>query len=209
MSGLIYNDNSPSEFTFKEPVSFINSIDKSKHLVLYYDKLKFGKSILFEFIKKGLLNNENCIYSISCYENSSLIENEMNSYGIDTQYYIKNGLLTIFKIPDLMSHPKGFIDGSKEILNKMFLNINPKKPFRLIARFIDKLNSKEQIEANMILEKYYHQRFFTFNGCVLCHYDVGNGPIADNTDWLKSILQSHHSAIFITDADGKGIAFDI
>jgi len=43
----------------------------------------------------------------------------------------------------------------------------------------------------------------------LCHYDVSKYSIIDNSTWLKSILENHHSAIFITDDEGKGIAFDI
>ncbi|MGN6347496.1 MAG: MEDS domain-containing protein [Candidatus Nitrosocosmicus sp.] len=209
MSYLFYHDHKTPGSLFVEPLHFINTQNKFKHIVLYYDNVKFGKKIQYEFIKKGLLNKENCIYSIVDKEDTNIIENEMDDYGIDSKYYIKNGLLTIFKVPDLLRHPKGAIAASKEILNKMFSNINPNRPFRLVARFIDKLHTSEQVESNIILEKYHHNKFYNYNGSVMCHYDVSKYPVIDNCGWLKSILENHHSAIFITDDEGKGIAFDV
>ena len=206
---LIYQDYKTSDTIFIEPLDFIHSQNKFKHIVLYYDDIKFGKKIQFEFIKKGLSNKENCIYTIPYNEDTSIIENEMDKHGIDSQYYIKKGLLTIFKIPDLLVHPKGFLDGSKDVLDKMLSGKAADKPFRLTARFIDKLNLSMEIEANMILEKYYHDRFDNYNGSVLCSYDVNICPFSKNNHWLETILQNHHSAIFITNTDGKGIAFDI
>jgi hypothetical protein len=209
VSYLFYHDYKTPDSMFIEPLHFINTQNKFKHIVLYYDNAKFGKKIQFEFIKKGLSNKENCIYSIADKENINTIEKEMDDYGIDSKYYIKNGLLTIFRVPDLLIHPKGVLAASKEILNKMFSNIDPNRPFRMVARFIDKLRTPEQVESNIMLEKYHHDKFHNYNGSVLCHYDVRKYSIIDNSTWLKSILENHHSAIFITDDEGKGIAFDI
>jgi hypothetical protein len=171
--------------------------------------MRFGKVVQFEFIKQGLLKGENGIYCIHDYEDKIKIENEMSQYGIDARYFIKKGLLTIFQIPNLLRHTKGVIKGSEEVLDKILLNINPIKTFRLVIRFIDKLNSKEQIDANLILEKYYHSIFYRFNGSILCHYDVDNSPANSNSEWLNVIFENHHSAIFITDLDGKGVAFEL
>ena len=180
-----------------------------KHIVLYYTNSKFGKIVQFEFIKQGLLKGENGIYCIPDYENKSKIEDEMNQYGIDVKYYIKIGLLTIFKIPNLLRHYKGVLKGSEEVLDNMLSDINSNNSFRLVVRFIDKLNTKEEIDANLVLEKYYHLKFCKFKGSILCHYDVDNCPANSNPQWLHSIFENHHSAILITDLDGKAVAFEL
>ena len=119
MHNMIYQDKLPCKYLFKEPLNFINSIDHPKHMVLYYANLKFGKTVQFEFIKRGLIEGENGIYCIPDYENKSKIEKEMGQYGIDVKYFIKSGLLTIFQMPDLLRHPKGVLKGSEELLYKM------------------------------------------------------------------------------------------
>ena len=209
MDNFIYRNKIPCYNLFKEPLTFINLLDTSKHIVLYYTNSKFGKIVQFEFIKQGLLKGENGIYCIPDYENKSKIEDEMNQYGIDVKYYIKIGLLTIFKIPNLLRHSKGVLKGSEEVLDNMLSDINSNNSFRLVVRFIDKLNTKEEIDANLVLEKYYHLKFCKFKGSILCHYDVDNCPANSNPQWLHSIFETHHSAIFITDFDGKGVAFEL
>ena len=133
----------------------------------------------------------------------------MYQYGIDVKYYIKRGLLTIFQIPNLLGHPKGVLKGSEEVFDNMRSNTNSNKSFRLVVRFIDKLDTKEQIDANIVLEKYYHLKFCKFKGSILCHYDVDNCPVNSNPNWLHSIFENHHSAILITDLDGKAVAFEL
>ena len=209
MHNLIYHNKIPCINLFKEPLTFINLLDRSKHIVVYYANFKFGKMVLFEFIRQGLLKEENCIYCIPDYEDKSKIENEMYQYGIDVKYFIKRNLLIIFQIPNLLRHPKGVLRGSEEVLDIMLSNINSNKSIRLVGRFIDKLNTKEEIDANLVLEKYYHSKFCNFKGSILCHYDVENCPANSNPEWLNSIFENHHSSIFITDLDGKGVAFEL
>ena len=206
---MTYHNSIPCNNLFKEPLTFINLLDVSKHIVLYYANSKIGKIVQFEFIKQGLLKGENGIYCIPDYKNKSKIEKEMNQYGIDVKYFIKRDLVTIFQIPDLLRHPKGVLKGSEEVLDDMLSNINSNNSFRLVVRFIDKLNTKEEIDANLVLEKYYHSKFCKFKGSILCHYDVDNCPANSNPGWLHSIFENHHSAIFIADSDGKGVAFEL
>jgi hypothetical protein len=82
-------------------------------------------------------------------------------------------------------------------------------PFHLVIRMIDKLNTKEQIEANLNLEQYYHAKFDHFNGSILCHYDASQNPTNTNGKWVETILKNHHSTIFVTGMEEEGIAFDI
>jgi hypothetical protein len=97
MHNFIYHNKILCNNLFKEPLPFVNLLDLSKHIVLYYSNAKFAKIVQFEFIKQGLLKGENGIYCIPVYENKSKIENEMHQYRIDVKYFIKRGLLKYFR----------------------------------------------------------------------------------------------------------------
>ena len=177
---------------------------------IYYENERFGKYIQFKFLKNGLLHGESCIYCIYDKDNKEDIKNEMINNDIDVDYFRKRDLLTIFKVPNLMENPKGVLQGSEDLLDELFSKINPKRPFRLAIRMIECLDTKEKIEANLMLEQYYHSKFDSFNGKILCYYKFNPYTININNKWPEIILQNHHSAIFITDNPEKdGIAFDI
>jgi hypothetical protein len=201
--------NEDKNAIYQDPLKFISKLDKKKHIVLYYDNPTFGKKIQFRFIMDGLLKGENCIYVIHENDNPKSIENEMIDNGIDVKKYSKYKLLTIFTIPDILKHPNGVLKGSEEIIDKIFSDLNPNLPFRLVVRMIDKLNTRDQIAANLDLEQYYHSKFEHFNGFILCHYDVRHNPTNTNGIWVENILENHHSAIFVTENEEEGIAFDM
>jgi hypothetical protein len=197
------NDN---DHIYKDPVRFIDTLDDSKHIVLYYENPKFGKKIQFRFIRNGLIKGENCIYT-TYEDNIDLIEFEMINDSINVEDYSKRGLLKIVKIPDFMEHPEGVLKGASTVLDTMFYELMG--PFRLVVRMIDKLNTKEQIKANLDLEQYYHSKFERVNGLVLCSYDVSKNPCDTNGEWVETILENHHSAIFATGMAEEGVVFDI
>lgn len=191
---------------YKDPLKFIDALGGNKHIVFYYENYNFGKKIQYRFIRNGLVKGESCIFAT---HNNDIdqIKFEMTNYFINVEDYTERGLLKIFKIPDITKHPKGIIGGGKEVLDKMFSDMN--FPFRAVVRMIDKLNTKEQIRANLALEQYYHSNIERFNGLMLCPYDVSHNPTDTNGTWVKTILENHHSAIFVTDAIEEGIAFDM
>lgn len=144
--------------------------------------MKLGKIVQFEFIKQGLLKGENCFYCIPDYEDKSKIENKMYQYRIEVGYFNKRGFLTIFYIPNLLRRFKGVLKGSEEVLDNLLSKINPNKSFCLVVRFIYKLNTKEQIDATIVLEKYYQSKLYKLKASILCYYDVGNCPVNSNPD---------------------------
>jgi len=210
MNELVFYNSKSNNPVFKSPLEFINTLDDTKkHIVIYYEKEIIGKYIKFKFLKNGLLNEETCIYCIYKKDNNKDIENEMINNGIDVDYFSKRGLLTIFRIPNLFEHPKGLLKGAQEILNEIFSNVNTKRPFRLVIRMIEYLDTKEKIEANLRLEQFCHSIFDRFNGKMLCYYNFDPYPMDINNKWTEIILQNHHSAIFIADDLEVGIAFDM
>ncbi len=73
----------------------------------------------------------------------------------------------------------------------------------LVVKLIDKLNTNEQIKANLDYEQKYHLNFDKFNGLVLCTYDASKNPICTDEKWVETVLDNHHSVIFVTDTVGE------
>ena len=208
MSTSDFNKVNTQDYIYTSPLFFIDSLSRCnyKHIVLYYENYEYSKKIQFKFIKNGLLNIENCIY-ITQDDNISSIENEMISHGIDVDTFYEKGFLHIYKMPNLLDYQKGVMKGFDEFMEKILSGLKP--PYRLVGRIIDVINTKEQIEANLEIEKNLHSKFDQFNGIVLCTYDVRKIPTNTNAKWLEDILNSHHSAIFVTETPEQGIAFDM
>jgi hypothetical protein len=190
---------------YSEPVSFIDELNRDRHLVLSYEDVKEGQKMQFRFIRNGLLKGENCIYTTHA-DNIALIENEMRTCGIDVNNYYNKGLLHIHKIPNLFGHPKGVLESTYEFIEKIFCGLKP--PFRAAGRLIENVNTQEQVEANLTLERLFHSKFDQFNGIVMCHYNVNKNPSNTQGKWIENILKNHHSAICVMDS-GQGIAFDM
>lgn len=201
----MYNLKAEVNVIFSEPASFIDELNHNRHLVLFYEDASEGQKLQFRFLKNGLLKGENCIYTTHS-DSIELIENEMRTFGINVDGYYKKGLLHIHKIPDLFNHSKGVIVAAQEFLRKIFHGLKP--PYRVVGRLVDSINSKEQIEENLTLERVFHSKFDYFDGIVMCHYNVNKNPINTRGKWVENILKNHHSAICVTNS-GPGIAFDM
>ena len=136
--------------------------------------LPFGKRIISRFIRNGLIKGEYCVYATHDDDVVS-IEKDIISNNINVKEFSKKGLLKICKISDVVRQLNGVFEGSEEMIEKMFHDLNV--PFRLVIRFVDKLNTKEQIEVDLALEQKYHSMLINFNGLVLCHYDVSKNTV--------------------------------
>jgi hypothetical protein len=197
------NDN---DHIYKDPVRFIDTLDDSKHIVLYYENPKFGKKIQFRFIRNRLIKGENCIYT-TYEDNIDLIEFEMINDSINVEDYSKRGLLKIIKISNPLEHPDRVLKEASHIIDTMFSD--PMMTFRMVVRMIDKFDTIDQIKANLELEQYCHSKFEKSSGLVLCAYDVSKNPCNTDGTWVETILENHHSAIFATGAAEEGVVFDI
>ncbi len=198
------------DYIYKSPLTFIDSLSScnNRHIVLYYENHTYSQKIQLKFIKNGLLKDELCVYITHGDDDDvAFIENEMIDHGIDVKTFYEKGLLHIYKTPNLLNHPKGVLKGSEEFMNEMFSGLKP--PFRIVGRIVDEIDTKEQVKANLALEKNLHSKFNQFNGLVLCTYDVHKIPRNTHGKWVEAILNNHHSAIFVTDTAEQGIAFDM
>ena len=177
---------------------FINSLDpeinKKKHVVVFYEEPDRSRNIEFRFIKNGLIKQEHCVYTIAEHTDISFIEREMNDYGIEVDKY-KNNLLHICYTPYPLASQEDIVKNRETTMKTVLSSLKP--PFRIISTLLPELKTKEQIKANIDIEHKIHYNFNQFHGSFICTYHVKN-IINDITGkWMRNMLLSHHTAIFL------------
>ena len=129
--------------------------------------------ILFEFIKGGLIQKEQCLYVSE--EDNETVKREMTDGGIQVDEFIKNDLLSIHQILNLSSPQISQIP--LERLAQITLHPWTKKDQqgRVILSCIFKTDTEEQIRLNLKWENDYRYRDLKgLRDTMICTYPVDN-----------------------------------
>ncbi len=187
------------------PTKFVDTLDERKHTLLLYEEPEYGKLIKFRFINNGLLRGEHGII-LTHDEGVESIEYDMISFGIDVHGFKLKNLLHIYKISNPADDPDGALSGAKKIWSRISTNLQ--SPFRVVGRFLPEVNTVQQVETEMVLERYWREGFSNFRSSLMCTYHVEEIEATRRGEWLSSLLQYHHATIFATKLGG-GMAFDM
>ena len=185
------------------PTKFVDTLDEKKHILLLYEEPEYEKLVKFRFINNGLLRGEHGII-LTHDEDVKSIEDEMLYIGIDVYGFKLKNLLHIHKISNPADDPDGVLSGAKKIWSRISANLE--SPFRVVGRFMPEVNTVQQIESEMILERYWHEGFSNFRSSFMCTYHVEEIEATRRGEWLSSLMQYHHAMIFATKLGG-GMAF--
>lgn len=173
---------------------FVNRLDSNQHLFQIITDDAKAKNTQFQFINNGLLKNEYCIYLT--HEDPDAIKDEMKKSGMDVRKFSKDGLLHIYKVPDLLSHPNGSLAGFQEFFSKIMPD--PKTRFRVIGRAIEDLTTEKGRNAELEIEQFVHSNFEKMNGMILCYYEYEKLGDRGAMSFITHVLSYHSGAIFST-----------
>jgi hypothetical protein len=197
---------------FEQPFNFVRKVNHGKHIVLFYEEPEYARMILFEFIKSGLSQREQCIYVSE--EDKEIVKREMSDAGINIHEFIKNNLLLIHQIPNLAVSRISQI--ALERLAQITLHPWTKEdqPDRVVLRSIFKTDTEEQIRSNLKWEHNYRYRDLKgLRGTMICTYPVDNiiPTISDSGNygkWMNDLLEIYDGVIFARKF-WKGVAFTL
>ena len=89
------------------PLKFVNSLDVSRHILLFYSDPEYAKKIEFQFIENGLAREEHCIYATA--EDPTFVREKMEEYGIRVNDFIKREIFcTSTKLRIRLGIKKGY-----------------------------------------------------------------------------------------------------
>src|SRR5439155_1622188 len=103
------------------PLKYVDSLSDKKHLVLLYDDEEYAQRIEFEFLKKGLMTGDSCIYA-----------------------------------------------------------------------------------TEMDLEREFHSNFSTFDGYIVCPYDISKLRVHRENKWIQYLFETHHATIYALKSNQGG-----
>jgi len=187
-----------------KPIDYINKINESKHMVLFYQDVKKARKIEFQFILNGLLKGQHSSYLT--YDETEIVEKEMAKFGIDVEKFQRKNLLHIYKVLDPTKDPKGIMHGYKTVVNQILADSKP--PHRIVGRLIDDMSTKEAVKAELQMEHFFHSNFEDFDGCVLCSYPYDNIEPNQHSEWITNLINEHHASVFLPQSL-DGISFNL
>ena len=156
------------------------------HIVYFHDGGEESKHTEFNFIKKGLEQQQHCFYTT---QNPEEILSQMKDYGIDVEG--KSDLLHIVKIPP------DFVDYSKIILDKID-TLPQDSEIRLISTHRFDFDTEQKTDKMAEIEQCVDDDFDKIKGNMICSFAVNkiNGDIRGR--FLNQLLDSHTAIVFLS-----------
>jgi len=166
-----------------------------------YNDPQYAKRIESQFIGNGLAKGEHCIYTTD--EDPAFIKDKMEEHGIKVKDFLDKGLLHIYQTLDPFSHPEGALAGTKSNFEMILKDSKP--PYRMVAMLIPDTGTTVAMDVHIKIEKEFHYNFASFNGSVMCPYDIKKLEQNKSHDWIRELLNSHHSAIYASSFEEGGV----
>jgi len=163
------------------------------HVVYFHDDSKKTKETEFDFIKKGLEQQQHCFYTT---QNAEKILRQMKEFGIDTEANSK--FLHIVKIPER------FEDYSKMILDKVD-TLPHDSEIRVLSTHHFDFNSEKKTDRMAEIEQCVDDDFHKIKGNFVCSFAVGRITTDIRSRFLNQLLESHRAIVFQTAKDGTEV----
>jgi hypothetical protein len=196
----IHDDNDGEIY---HPLTFVDRLEKNKHIMLLYDDQKYAFWIIARFFLNGLNNGESCIFFTS--DDPNAVENRLNREGIDVRYYKNNNLLRIYTIERSDDNKLDILRVLKHIRKDATKGMKP--PYRFAGRTITDTETKEGMKLGIVLEEVGHENFDSFNNSQLCFYDISKIEKSMRPKWIQDLLKVHHCVIYASEPN-KAVAFE-
>jgi hypothetical protein len=196
----IHDDNNGEIY---HPLTFVDQLEKNKHIMLLYDNQKYAFWIIARFFLNGLNNGESCIFFTS--DNPNVVENRLNREGIDVRYYKNNNLLRIYTIERSDDNKLDTLRVLKHIRKDATKGMKP--PYRFAGRTITDTETKEGMKLGIVLEEVGHENFDSFNNSQMCFYDISKIEKSMRPKWIQDLLKVHHCVIYASEPN-KAVAFE-
>ena len=178
--------------------NYLESIENG-HTVLFHEIRSKGEEIEFNFIKKGLEKEECCCYSTNEPEE---IRRRMSDYGIDVEKYKKRNLLSIISTPDSL-------EGFSKMVEKVITTLtNSSLPCRFVFSNNFEFDTPDRTNTREKIELIIDDKFPKTTCNTICSYHIPRIKQNLANDFMKNLLDSHHSVIIQT-KDGKVETFNL
>ena len=184
-------------------LSFVDSLDSKRHLLLLYEDPEFARLIEFRFIRNGLKNGEKCIYGSA--EDSGSVIIKMLSFGIALKY-LQSKQLQVLQINNRDGSKEAILKSCRKDIERIMSGLVP--PYRIVSRIVPNVDTIEGICAELELERHLQKTFDELGGSVLCPYDMSKIEKKHKDEWIRELRKNHHVEIYVSKS-GQGRVFEL
>ncbi len=189
--------------TAYHPAKFLDRLEGNRHLVMLYDDERNADLIIARYFLNGLNRGGSCIFFTD--EDPNTIEARLSAQGMDVGRYEKENRFRILHIPTSDDGKGDFLQTLKTIRAASTEGMKP--PFRFAGRTIIDIESVFGMTQGLSLEKTGQEHFDEFDNSQLCFYDIRKMEPSRRDEWVRGLLENHHSVIYASDP-GKAVAFE-
>ena len=161
------------------------------HVVYFHDGGDQSKNTEFDFIKKGLEQQQHCFYTT---QNAEKILRQMKEFGVE----VNSEYLHIVEIPEK------FEDYSKMILDKVD-GLPHDSEIRVLSTHHFDFDSEEKTDRMAEIEQCVDDDFHKIKGNFVCSFAVGRITTDIRSRFLNQLLESHRAIMFQTAKDGTEV----
>ncbi len=185
------------------PLKFLDRLEGNRHVVMLYDDEKRADFMIARYFLNGIKKGGSCVFFTD--EDPARIRRRLVAQGLDVSEHEKKKRLRIFSIPSSNSGKMDALNTLMAIRNKSTEGMKP--PFRFAGRTIIDIESVGGMQQGMGLEKIGNDHFEEFDNSQLCFYDIRKMEPSRRDEWVRGLLENHHSVIYASDP-GKAVAFE-
>ena len=169
---------------------YLESLEKT-HILLFHEKQKSAEQIEFKFIQFGLEKNHRCFYTTN---EPHKLKERMKDFGILVEKNISNKLLNIVPIP------KTFEEYEKMIEEKV-ASLPKNEVIRVVSTHYFDFDNERKTESMQKIEQWVDDNFEKIPGNFICSFHIPNMKKDVASNFMKNLLDSHHSVLILTGDD--------
>jgi MEDS: MEthanogen/methylotroph, DcmR Sensory domain len=162
---------------------------------MLYDDEKRADLVIARYFLDGLEKGASCVFFTD--EDPAAIRRRLASQGVDVGRYEKEKRLRVFRIESADSGKVDVMRTLKAIRAESTKGMKP--PFRFVGRTITDVESVNGMLQGMTLEKIGNDHFAEFDNSQLCFYDIRKMERSRRDEWVKGLLENHHSVIYASE----------
>src|SRR5437773_1202079 len=102
------------------------------------------------------------------------------------------------------SIPLKYVDSLSDKKHLVLLYDDEEYAQRIVARIVADIGTPEGILAEMKLEREFHSNFSTFDGYIVCPYDISKLRVHRENKWIQYLFETHHATIYALKSNQGG-----
>jgi len=174
-----------------------------RHSVLLYEDRRYADLVAAMFLSEGLAKGESCVYLT--FEDPRMVERRLIDPSGNFKASIRENRLRIY--PETIKNRRRAtsFEEMKELVDDSTMGMKP--PFRIFGDYFQLINRQAGVQAQLSVEKLFHDWFDKFGITLLCWYDLEKLPRTVRGKFVESIIKRHNHVILASDPS-RAFRFD-